>query len=146
MSTLPFSADDVIAAFDRHPEIKPIFSSFFLWDCEDRVTECCGLSILAIDAGHINLLASIPRSIPEFVAKLRKAMNWPGETDPDKMKFSEPERQFISGFDCGAREDRLFRSQRENEDFMVGFRTRQLLKNRIKWRSAQPMPGSFSSE
>ena len=132
MSTLPFTADDVIAAFDRHPEIQPIFSSFFLWDCEDRVTECCGLSILAYDAGHIDLLASIPRSIPDFVAKIRKAMNWPGETDPDKMKLSEPERQFISGFDNGAREDKLFRSECRNEAFMTGFRVRQLLKDRIK--------------
>ena len=132
MSTLPFSAEDVIAAFDRHPEIKPIFGSCFLWDCEDRVTECCGLSILAYDAGHLDVFATIPRSIPDFVAKIKKAMNWPGETDPDKMKLSEPEREFICGFDCGFREDKLFPSQRESEAFMTGFRTRHLLKDRIK--------------
>ena len=132
MSTLPFTADDVIAAFDRHPEIKPIFGSCFLWNHEPRITECCGLSILAFDAGHINALTTIPTSTTDFVARIRKAMGWPGETNPAMVEMFEPECRFVLGFDSGYAEEELHRSELENEDFMTGFRVRRILKDRIK--------------
>ena len=132
MSTLPFTADDVVAAFDRHPEIKPISGFFRTMDSRNRITACCGLSIMAIDAGHSDAVASMTKSIQSSVAAFRKTMGWPGETESDLIRNSDPECQFMHGFDSDFHERMLPLQQSENQAFMVGFRAQQLLKDRIK--------------
>ena len=132
MNALPFTADDVVSAFDRHPEIKPTYGTFRMMDTRNQIKACCGLSIMVIDAGHSDAVATMPLSIKSSVAAFRKTMSWPGETESDLIRNSDPECQFISGFDSDSHEKMLHSQQSENQAFMTGFRARQLLRDRME--------------
>ena len=98
MSKLPFTKEQVVAAFARHPEIKPIRCLHRVTttnkDSAPTINACCGVSILVIDAGHSNVVAAINSDTTNVLNSYLEAMGW------DHALIDDLEN-FVMGFDSG---------------------------------------------
>lgn len=79
---LPFTMQEVIEAYERHPEIEPIQNCYVSKE-DGLIVGCCPLSILAIDAGHGETIRrEFDAATPTFTGAhaIKELMGWDTET------------------------------------------------------------------